>query len=178
MANGGMSIEGMFANIERSFTELRRLPELAIADAEKTLMIEAPVYTGTLKDAIELHHGTLGDNSFEIALTEGMLRMSAGENAMRFSRMKVQRGILDQSGDVEFAYAATGRHGVNDAELAAAYIYENVHELPPDGLYPYRIERYGGPKTGEGKGMWEHAAEAARDEIRKQMQGIAQRASK
>lgn len=165
----GMSFEQMFEKIEQSMRELAVLPEQAVAEAEKVLMLGLPEFTGTLIGSLQVE--PLEPNGTAISITEESLLASASEHAQAFIEKENEKAKEQ----------AKFRGGVGGIEPMTPldYITDNLVGEPPDGPYPLRIELYGAPvQEEEGKGAWANAGLATHEHLSTAMTATAQRASR
>lgn len=125
------SVESMLDHAKSKIGNLRTLPMRAIAEGEKIVMQEVPVYTSTLEQAIEITHD---DSGAEIHLTAAGLLASARINAVDFiARANENRADIPGVGNMT---------------------PEDYIESGGGAYYPEVIEEQGSPKQDKGQGMW------------------------
>ena len=137
------------------------VPQTAIQEAEKQLIVLLPEYTGTYRDSVEAV--PVGDEGgWSLRVTEEKLIEEAGKNDIAFD---------DEGGTVETS--------------AADYVYDVAHPRfgkpdTPSGPYPLRIEAHGRllDKQPSGEGAWADIAAKTGVFINQSLERIAKGGTK
>ena len=135
-----MTVEEGLALLGRKIAALHNAPGEVIVQAERELMPQVPVYTGTYRGAIR---SEVDDEHATLYLSEANLQDSAALNTEGAGNWK---GIW---------------------HIMSNYVYANLHHRPPEGPYPIRIEEYGRPsgRIPSGRNIWHALVERMRKTV-------------
>lgn len=128
-----LTVQQGAAILRRKLAAAVELRHGLIEAADAIVAANTPIYTGAYDQAIETKYGT------------------------RHSYVRIRGGAL--------ASAQPEVVKVRGETIAAGpdRVFWNLHGGGPPGPYPLRIEALGGPKSGDGRGMWQDAENAAKE---------------
>lgn len=153
MAN---SFLDMIEHMKQRLWRAETVPQTAIQEAEKHLIVMLPEYTGTYRESVEAV--PVGDEgAWSLQVSEAKLIEVAGKNDLNFD---------DEGGEV--------------AVSARDYVYDVAHPRfgksgSPEGPYPLRIEASGRllDEQPTGEGAWHTIAGATGIFIKQRLARIA-----
>lgn len=141
------SLEAYLKKLDRRLNRLARIKNPTIQAADNIISAEIPVYTGAYQQAVKK------------------------KSTKDYAGIWVDRKGLIAAQPKSITYDVGGEQVTVQAGVDRAF--DNIHGEPPEGPYPLRIEAHGGPGSGNGAGMWELAADTARQVIAEELARVA-----